>query len=283
MRGFWADERVEGGLWSLNNILFRKVYQYFKRKEVELLSEADYTICLTEAARKEIHSWQTIANNPIPIQVIPCCVDLQLFSPTTVRQSQLQDLRESLNISPDSFVLLYVGSIGTWYMLGEMLDFFKVLTESKPGAIFLIVTKDNPEPIKEMLNEKNIDQQRVIITSAERQMMPVHIFLAHIAIFFIKPVFSKKASSPTKQGEIMGMGVPIICNSYIGDTADVIRDSGAGLVVEYFDLKCYEEIVKSLGSLTKLEFNVINKKAEKYYSLEKGIDKYEEVYNKVLS
>ena len=283
MRGFWADERVEGGLWPQQNIFYKRIYQYFKQKEIEFLSEADYTICLTAAAKKEIHNWQTIANNPIPIQVIPCCADLQLFNPTTVGQSQLKELKESLHISSDKFVLLYVGSIGTWYMVKEMLDFFKMLTEKKSNAVFLIVTKDHPEVIRKIANERKINQKRIIITTAERQMMPTHILLAQVAIFFIKPVFSKKASSPTKQGEIMGMGVPIICNNYIGDTAHIIQTSRAGLVVDNFDHRFYESILERLDEITNLDAGKIREGAKKYYSLEKGISEYETIYTKVLA
>lgn len=283
MRGFWADERVEGELWSPHNILFRKVYQYFKQKEIEFLSEADYTICLTKAAKEEIHNWQTIANNPIPIQVIPCCVDLQLFNPATIKQSQLKELKESLHISSDKFVLLYVGSIGTWYMVEEMLDFFKMLTEKKPNAIFLIVTKDHPEVIRKIASERKINQKKIIITTAERQMMPAHILLAQIAVFFIKPVFSKKASSPTKQGEIMGMGVPIICNDYIGDTAHIIQNSRAGVIVDNFGRRFYESILEKLDEIANLDAGKIREGAKKYYSLEKGISEYETTYTKVLA
>ena len=37
MRGFWADERVDGKLWNLKNPLFNAIYKYFKRKEKEFL------------------------------------------------------------------------------------------------------------------------------------------------------------------------------------------------------------------------------------------------------
>ena len=30
MRGFWADERVDGALWNLKNPLYKWVYNYFK-------------------------------------------------------------------------------------------------------------------------------------------------------------------------------------------------------------------------------------------------------------
>ena len=37
MRGFWADERLDGNIWNRNNILFKQIYQFFKSKEKQLL------------------------------------------------------------------------------------------------------------------------------------------------------------------------------------------------------------------------------------------------------
>ena len=56
MRGFYADERVDGGLWDLRNPVYRLVYNFFKQKEKQFLSNADYTISLTEAGKKEIQT-----------------------------------------------------------------------------------------------------------------------------------------------------------------------------------------------------------------------------------
>ena len=33
IRGFWADERVEGGLWNLKNPIYKLVYKYFKKRK----------------------------------------------------------------------------------------------------------------------------------------------------------------------------------------------------------------------------------------------------------
>ena len=30
VRGFWADERVDGNMWNLNNPLYKKIYSFFK-------------------------------------------------------------------------------------------------------------------------------------------------------------------------------------------------------------------------------------------------------------
>ena len=52
MRGFYADERVDGKLWNKNKFPFNKIYNYFKKKEIAFLQHADYTISLTENGKK---------------------------------------------------------------------------------------------------------------------------------------------------------------------------------------------------------------------------------------
>ena len=52
-------------------------------------------------------------------------------------------LRAKLGINKEDFILLYVGSIGTWYILDEMLDFFISLSTKKLNAKFLFVTKED--------------------------------------------------------------------------------------------------------------------------------------------
>ena len=53
MRGFWADERVDGKLWNKNKFPFNKIYNYFKKKETAFLQYSDYTISLTENGKKK--------------------------------------------------------------------------------------------------------------------------------------------------------------------------------------------------------------------------------------
>ena len=62
MRGFWADERVDGKLWSLNNIFYKKIYRYFKKERKEFLQFSDYTISLTKTGKIEIESWSLLIN-----------------------------------------------------------------------------------------------------------------------------------------------------------------------------------------------------------------------------
>ena len=104
MRGFWADERVDGKIWNLKNPLFRLLYQYFKKKEITFLSNADYTVSLTENAKKIIGQWKSISNQPIPIKVIPCCADTELFNPENIDANARKELQHTLAINDSDYI-----------------------------------------------------------------------------------------------------------------------------------------------------------------------------------
>jgi glycosyltransferase involved in cell wall biosynthesis len=279
MRGFWADERVDGGLWNIKNQVFASVYRYFKRKEREFLENADHTITLTNTARKEMESWDA-SEKFAPVEVIPCCVDLNLFDPSTINALQAGTLKSQLQIGVDQKIISYIGSLGTWYLIDEMIDFFSVFLQENPGAVFLFVTKDNKEEIRKVFEKKNIPQAALRMVSAERNQVPMYISLSDYSIFFITPAYSKKASSPTKQGEIMAMGIPVICNDHVGDTSMVVEKYEAGIVVKEFSREAYKAYVKTLAGKT-FDKHAIRQGAEEFFSLDAGIRKYSAVYEKL--
>ena len=124
MRGLWADERVDGGLWPAGG----KLYRAAKNVERRLLLGADHVVTLTHASELEIRRFDYLARKMPPITVIPTCADLDRF-------------RIQRPLQTDPFVLGYVGSVGTWYLLDEMLRCFVLLREQVPGARLLIVNR----------------------------------------------------------------------------------------------------------------------------------------------
>lgn len=278
MRGFWADERVDGGLWNLNNPIFKLIYRFFKRKEIQFINKSAAIVSLTGAGKKDILSWTGVKINADKISVIPCCVDTELFDPGKIQPDQLQRIRQQLKLNPDDFILGYLGSIGTWYLLDEMLQFFSLLKKSIPAAKFLMVTQDDPGYITGKLGQHQIDITDVIITRSERRDVPLMIGLFNYGIFFIKPSYSKTASSPTKQGEIMAMGVPVICNDGIGDSSRIVEHYHSGLVI---DLPDYDSCIRQVVSDIRFDEKAIREGALDYFSLDEGIKKYLDIYTKI--
>ena len=167
-------------------------------------------------------------------------------------------------------------------MLNEMLDFFKILLKHKSNAKFLFITPDKKGEIELKAITKGIPSEKIIISSATRNDVPLFLSLSKLSIYFIKPTYSKKASSPTKTGEIMAMGIPIITNSGIGDSNQMINDSCAGLLINEFTNEEYQKTINQIDVLLETDKERIVKAAENYFSLDKGIELYDNVYKRVL-
>ena len=274
MRGFWADERVEGGIWRLKNPVHKTAYKYFKRKEKELISKADYTVTLTETAKSIVNKWSP--EKKLKIEVIPCCTDLSHFKIRNEVEKFV--IRKKLSVNADTFVLGYLGSLGTWYMLDEMFDFFIEFHKVNPASVLLFITHDKPEQILKVALKKNISKNCIIIKSAARNEVPEYVSTFNAGLFFIRPTFSKKGSSPTKMAEILACGIPVITNSGIGDSNEIISESACGIVLDNFTVKNYQAAINDFAKINRNYPESLRATANKYFSLKKGISSYEKIY-----
>jgi glycosyltransferase involved in cell wall biosynthesis len=234
---------------------------------------------LTYNGKEEIESWDSLKSFDLRIEVIPCCVDLDLFDPKTIDFESVKSMRGKLGYCDKDFVLGYVGSIGTWYMLSEMLDYFQVLQQNKLEAKMLFVSGENPDTILELAMKKKIDISKIKVVSCLHKEVPLYVSLFNQSIFFIRPTFSKKASSPTKQGEIMAMGIPLVCNAGVGDTDFVVKKYKSGSVIKTLDFASYQENINSeiVYDKANIQFG-----AEDFFSLKQGVSRYLKVYQTVL-
>lgn len=281
MRGFWPDEKVDAGAWNLKNPLYKAVYGYFKQKEKAFVQQADHIISLTHRGVEEMKSWKHVQPRPGSVTVIPCCVDTALFDRTAVTEAERQAMKTELKIREGDAVISYLGSIGTWYMLNEMLDFFSVFKTKVPDARLLFITQDEHERIRSVAAEKGLSPADVLIRGAARKEVPVLLSLCRYSVFFIRPTYSKAASSPTKQGELMAMGMPVICNTGVGDTDGIVNGCQSGVLVNGFAAGAYEAAVDALLT-TSFQPQAIRQHAIEYFSLQKGVDKYKEVYRRIV-
>lgn len=276
MRGFWADERVDGGIWNGSNYIQHNLYLFFKYLEKKFIEQSDQVISLTETAKRFMEKNFKPKRD---IVVIPCSTDLAFFSShVTLQDRDIQKARESGKV-----ILIYIGSIGTWYLLSEMLHFYKILNEMT-ASVFLIVTPDSKEVIIKETKNASINLSDIIIRKSNRNDMPKWLGAADAGIFFIKPVFSKMASSPVKHGEMMASGLPVVTNSGIGDLDEIISRTGTGVIVNDWKSETMRKAAKRLLILIR-EKNTTRylKAADAYYSLKNASAKYLSIYEKLLN
>lgn len=268
MRGFWADERIDGGIWKRSNPLHLLFYFYFKFKEKAFFKHADAIVSLTHAAAKDID--QRFGNNVFKkITIIPCCTNVDVFD-----RSKIIKPIELPEIKPTDFLIIYTGSIGTWYYTHELINCILSWKKHIPQIKLLILTKDQSQ-LKQILNEYSPEQRSIIVSkSASFQEVPLYLAKAQAAMFFIKPSYSKIASSPTKMAECWSMNLPIITNKGIGDNDIYFNDHNGGVLLNEFTTQAFDEACKQFLKLMeeKIDFRKIaidhfdNKTAIKTYS-----------------
>jgi len=279
MRGFWVDERVDGGAWNLNNPIYKLAYKRYKQKEAAYIAHADAIISLTEAGKREMQTWPSYRQ--APIQVIPCSADFELFSLTN--QEKKSSSRKLLGIKPEALVISYLGSVGAWYLLDEMVAVFSKIKDNFPEAVFLFITTDPSAIILEAGKKYNLPAKDFVIQSASRREVPLLTAASDINLFFIKQSYSKIASSPTKLGEILALGIPVICNSKVGDVEEIIQETQAGIAISAFTSENYDKIVSQIPALLRKDPATIRSRAIDYYTLENAICKYAQVYKQLLA
>ncbi|XOV91906.1 MAG: glycosyltransferase [Bacteroidota bacterium] len=285
IRGFWADERVDGGLWNLSNPVFKWIYNYFKSKEAKMMIHSDHIISLTYAGKEEIVSGRLFGNRKVKIEekkvtVNPCAVDLGLFDSEKIQHDKLLKLRNQLGIRQNDKIMIYLGSVGTWYLLEEMIIFFRKWLEIDQYYRFLIVTKDNHLQVKEKFIQTGLSPNKLILTESNRDEVPYHIALANVGIFFIKPAYSKKASSATKMGELLAMGLPIITNDGVGDAEILLQHERNCYCINPYSYDV--ELLKKMMRTIDQESNDLRNFAKEHFALEKGVSSYEKVYCNLL-
>ena len=281
IREFYADSRIEGGMWNFNNFFYKSIYKYFKRKEEEAVEKNDGIVCLTYAAEKIIKQWPQYKIN-IPMEVIPCSVDIDHFDPAKIDNDLKSNYKKEIGIIEGDFIFSYLGSIGSWYLTDELMQFLKVICDKIPAAKFLFISPTQHEFIFETARKFKIPKEKIIVAHAQRHEVPLLLSFSSYSVFFIKTCYSKQSSSPTKHGEIMAMGIPVITNSGIGDVAEIIDKYRSGFVLQELNKQEFLSVTESILKGKHFDKISIRNGAVEFYNLQIAVEKYHLIYNSIM-
>lgn len=233
IRGLMGEEYVDAGRWKPGGLPFRLV----KWVERAALSQSAGIVVLTARVRGML-----FGDAPDPrVFVIPCCADLVHLAPAAPDHEPK---------SPDvatRTTMVYVGKLEGWYMATEMADFFAVAHQRIPHLHFLILTQGTHTPISSRLEQLGL-MTDVTITTAPAHEVAKHLATADFGISFIRPCKSKASSSPTKVGEYLAAGLPVVATAGVGDL-DTLLTEEVGALVSDHDETAYAEAADAVVRL----------------------------------
>ena len=266
MRGLWPEE-IALGLKKRRKSFF---YKFLKFSEIISIYYSDKVISLTNRAKDYLIDLYRI--NPKSIITIPTCVDIKRF-----------EYSEPIYSKNKKFSC--IGTIlSDWFLTDWLSLFFRCVEKYDSKANYEIISTDNKKDLMLRLNLNISLRNKLHIRSATPDEMPSLIKNHSASSFFFKPDISKLGSSPTRFGEILAVGRPVICNSGVGDLDELVIENDVGIVVQEAKYSLMMEGVEKLYKMCDNPNTSIKcrKLAENYYSLFSGTRKYSNIYDNEL-
>lgn len=215
VRGLMAEEYADAGVWREGSPPFR-VLKWLERAG---LRRADRVVVLTRRMRDWVVE-QGLASAE-KIEIIPCCVDLSRYAGGEEKAGR--------------FEVVYAGSVTGLYLLEEMARFFREVRARRPDAFFRVLTRSDAGAASETLRRAGLDDADFHVGGVGAGEVPGVLRRARLGLSFRKPTFSQIAASPTKIPEYLAAGLPVVSNSGIGDTDELLGRERIGVLVREFD------------------------------------------------
>jgi len=251
IRGFWADERVEGEIWRRGPL-----YSLAKRYEARFFRQADAVVTLTEASTPWIRA--RVRRDAVPVEVIPTCVDLDRYQGAEPRA--------------DGPRAVWCGSIGTWYRFDLAVRLVRAL-----GLPFTVLTRQASQA-RSLLGD-----QAAEVLSLSPEAVPSELHQHDIGLCLIRSSFSKTASAPTRFAEHLASGMPVVVTPGVGDLEAIVEEERVGVVLRGEDDRSLADAAESLRALTgdRAVAERCRRVAEARFSLTGGVEGYADLYRRL--
>lgn len=271
-RGYWVDERREAGRWFRP----RLIYQLAKRYEGKIARDAAAIVTLTDLQGNDFR-----AQFPgKPIMTIATCADFERFRPGAEASDLPQKVRDRL---AGKLVLGLVGSINRSYRTQDSLRLYQFVRAAEPRAHLLCLTRQERE-MREYLGQAHIAEEDFTLTSAAHDYMHEWMSLMHWGLLLLETSFAKRASMPTKLGEMFAAGVRPVQYGCNEEVVRLVREAGSGVVlagVSDDDLRSAAAEIVRIGR-EKAGVLRAREKMRDHFSLETGTIRYAELLARAI-
>jgi glycosyltransferase involved in cell wall biosynthesis len=270
-----SEEYADNGHWSRES----KAFKVTAWVEAQARKRAHSIVVLSEKLRDDFRQEFGVT---APIEVIPCCVDIEAFQVNPVTR---ESCRTELGIVNEK-LFVYVGKAGPRYLVDQMFDFFKLAEEQIGSAYLLILSADEQVVFDEIAKRHRVSRDKYCVKYAGREKVSEYLSAADAGLAFIRSAACERGSSPIKIGEYLAAGLPVVITKDIGDYSDWIAQHHLGAVLSNVDEEQYAEAVKSLSEMWAKGNSLraeCRKFAEKKVSIESvGAVRYAKVYEELF-
>jgi glycosyltransferase involved in cell wall biosynthesis len=270
-RGYWVDERAEAGRWFRQ----KPVYLLAKSLEHKIARDAAAIVTLTDLQQNDFRTKFPGKS----VETITTCVDFKRFRPDVSSDKVPEEIRTRI---AGKIVLGLIGSLNASYRIRESIRLFQFVREITPTAHLLCMTRQQDE-MRALLAEIGVRAEDVTIATASHSDMPAWMAQVHWGLLLLESTYAKRASMPTKLGEMLAAGVRPIqygCNDEVGQIA---RTIGSGIVLESTSDDRLRETARHVAAIGSHRDGLAEarERAREHFSLENGTLKYAQLLQRL--
>jgi glycosyltransferase involved in cell wall biosynthesis len=260
MRSFWREQRMELGMLRPGGPEER----IFRRVERSAAHQADAIITLAETAIPILAA----RHGPAIAQkctVIPTCVDLDRFHVS------------ALPAGPVRFLLS--GTLNVYYDVPAMTHLVR-RAQTRGEAALHVLSPDASHW------ESELHDVRADVSSASPRDMPKHVAASTVGLSVCRPGLgvSLTAAMPTKIGEFLASGRPVVVSPGIGDLDALLSRYDCGVVLTS---SSESDLDRSLDELDRLLTDPAlasrcRQLAEEHFNLTRAVTSMVSIYTGVV-
>jgi glycosyltransferase involved in cell wall biosynthesis len=278
LRGLLADEYADAGHWKRGGVKYRLA----KRMERVFFRRADALVMLTCAIKAQLLvTERALFGRAADIDVIPCCVEMDRFrsDPEQWRATRRKRGWENKR------VLIYVGKLGSWYLVEEMARFFAEARQEDGRFFFQVLTQSDPSTMKQALEAARVPREAYDVDFVPPGEIPQILGAADAGISFRTVGSGARSASPTKVTEYLAAGLPVVSTRGIGDWDDIFGKQNLGVTVAQLHRDEYRQAARRLIDLIDDPITAVACRA--FAERERSVEmvagpRYLSVYNRLL-
>lgn len=269
MRALWPEELIEAGRLKEKSIPWKLI----KSLEKKCLEKSLAVVSLTHAAVEHLDNVYPDFLLKQKTSVIPTCANLELFK------------LKNCEFTPNSITISCIGSIMSgWFKRGVLKEVVDYMLSNYPNIRFEFLTRDDKEEILLEIDTEHKWINRIHIESVLFKDMPSRLSNHDGSVFFFTANISKLGSAPTRMAELLGTGIPVLTNPGVGDVDKIILEHKVGELLNSENKANIKVACDNFIKLIKKQniAQTCRKTAENLFSLECGVNKYQQAYNLLI-
>jgi glycosyltransferase involved in cell wall biosynthesis len=160
--------------------------------------------------------------------VVPCGVDIQRFD---IAPQLRSEVRADLGVGARP-VLCYCGGLDAWQCIEETLHLARALREAEARVFFLLLTRNDTAPWRAMLECVGQQGRDWVVLALAYGDVPRYLAAADLGVLIRAEDPVNAVASPTKLGEYLAAGVPLVTTPYAGDRVREVEASGCAFLLK---------------------------------------------------